>query len=101
MADTIEPLPSIRRDTTLELTDRGGQLGQLYVVDTENHVIRQVDPGSGHVSTVAGTGEQESSGDGGPARQAQLSRPHGICVGGDGELFIGDTLNHRVRRVRP
>ncbi len=78
-----------------------GPDGELYVVDTENHVIRQVDPDSGQVSTIAGSRQQGSSGDGGPARQAQLSRPHGICVGGDGELFIGDTLNHRVRRVRP
>ncbi len=78
-----------------------GPDGQLYVVDTENHVIRQVDPDSGQVSTIAGSGKQGSSDDGVPARQAQLSRPHGICVGGDGELFIGDSLNHRVRRVRP
>jgi sugar lactone lactonase YvrE len=77
-----------------------GPPGHVYVVDTENQAIRELDVARGVVTTVAGSGKNGYAGDGGPAAQAQLARPHGICVGPDGALYIGDTLNHRVRRVR-
>ncbi|WP_254513772.1 hypothetical protein [Anatilimnocola floriformis] len=74
----------------------------LYVVDTENHAIRLVDTQTGKISTYAGQGPKHkgASGDGGPATSATMDRPHGICVGPDGAVYIGDTLNHRVRRVK-
>ncbi|WP_425616345.1 hypothetical protein NA78x_006293 [Anatilimnocola sp. NA78] len=75
---------------------------KLYVVDTENHAIRAVDITSGLVTTIAGRGPKHKggTGDGGPATDALLDRPHGICVGPDGSVYIGDTLNHRVRKVK-
>jgi streptogramin lyase len=76
-----------------------GPDGSVFVVDTENQAIRRIDPATGAISTVAGNGERGGGGDGGPATAAQLARPHGICVGDDGAIYIGDTLNHRVRRV--
>ncbi|MCU0880380.1 MAG: hypothetical protein MUF06_21625, partial [Pirellulaceae bacterium] len=77
--------------------------GNVYVVDTENHAIRQIDTASGTISTIAGLGPKHpgGTGDGGPATEATLDRPHGICIGPDGAVYIGDTLNHRVRVVRP
>jgi len=80
-----------------------GPEGHVYVVDTENQAIRKIDTKSGLISTVASSGPDQrgGAGDGGPATDAQLDRPHGICVGADGIIYIGDTLNHRVRRVRP
>jgi streptogramin lyase len=74
----------------------------VYVADTENHAIRKIDLRSGLITTVAGSGPQHkgSTGDGGPATSATMDRPHGICLGEDGALYIGDTLNHRVRRVK-
>ncbi len=77
-----------------------GPQGHVYVVDTENQAIREIDVARGIVTTVAGNGQKGGAGDGGPATQAQLARPHGICVGPDGAIYIGDTLNHRVRRVK-
>lgn len=77
--------------------------GDVYVVDTENQAIRKIDAESGLISTVAGGGptQRGAAGDGGSATAAQLDRPHGICLGPDRVIYIGDTLNHRVRRVRP
>lgn len=74
----------------------------IYVVDTENHAIRKLDNESGMISTIAGQGPQHKGGDGdgGPATKATLDRPHGICIGPDGAVYIGDTNNHRVRRVK-
>jgi sugar lactone lactonase YvrE len=75
--------------------------GNIFVADTENQAIRRIDAQTGIISTVAGSGRQGGGGDGGPARQAQLARPHGVCVDGEGRVYIGDTLNHRVREVAP
>lgn len=72
--------------------------GNLFIVDTENHAIRRVDAKTSVISTVAG-GRKGAGGDGGPAAEAGLDRPHGVTVGPDGALYIGDTLNHRIRRV--
>jgi hypothetical protein len=71
----------------------------IYLVDTENHCIRRIDAGSGLVSTVAGTGQPGGSGDGGPATAATLKRPHGACVDAAGNIYIGDSENHRLRYV--
>ena len=74
-----------------------------FPVDTENQAIPRIDARSGVVSTVAGCGPKKRGygGDGGPASGARLNRPHGICVGPGGVLYIGDSENHRVRRIRP
>ena len=50
---------------------------------------------------VAGNGKRGLSGDGGPALTAELNYPGGIAFGGDGDLYIVDEANHRVRRVAP
>lgn len=68
-----------------------------FVVDTENHVIRRIDGDTQIVTTIAGNGVPGSSD--GEALNAQLNRPHGICLGRDGSLFVGDTLNHRAVRI--
>ncbi len=72
---------------------------QVFVVDTENQVIRRINTKTQQVDTVAGSTVRGFGGDGGPATDALFARPHGICIGPDGSLFVGDTENHRVRRV--
>jgi DNA-binding beta-propeller fold protein YncE len=75
------------------------QQGNILLVDTENHCLRRIEATSGVVSTVAGTGQAGSSGDGGAATAATLKRPHGACVDHAGNIYIGDSENHRVRFV--
>ena len=71
----------------------------IFVVDSENDCIRRIDRQTLIIETVAGTGRSRTfAGDGGPARQAQLSQPHGIVISPAGNVYIADTLNHRVRR---
>lgn len=79
-----------------------GPAGHVYVVDTENQAIRKIDTQRGVITTIAGSGPEARGfgGDGGPATAAQMDRPHGICVAADGTVYIGDTNNHRVRRVQ-
>ncbi len=75
--------------------------GRVVVADTENQVIRRIDPKTQRIETLAGGGPQQRgyAGDGGPATAAWLARPHGVCIGPDHAVYIGDTENHRVRRV--
>jgi hypothetical protein len=70
----------------------------VLVVDTENHAIRRIDSVTGVVTTIAG-GRQGGGGDGGPAIAAGLDRPHGCDVDGQGNIYIADSNNHRVRVV--
>jgi sugar lactone lactonase YvrE len=72
----------------------------LYVADTDNHVIRAIDLARGMVSTIAGRPQAVGFfGDGGPATNALLFKPHAITRCGNGDLFVADTGNHRVRRI--
>ena len=72
----------------------------LFIADAFNHRIRKVNP-NGLITTVAGDGAYAFSGDGGPATNASLALPLGVTVDAGGNLFIGDTDNHRVRKVNP
>ncbi|MGE3313616.1 MAG: hypothetical protein AB7O26_00785 [Planctomycetaceae bacterium] len=73
--------------------------GTLFIVEMKNHIVRRIDPATGFISTVAGTGKPGFSGDAGPADRAQLKVPHSISVDDKQHLDICDIGNHRVRRV--
>ena len=70
----------------------------LIVVDTENNAVRSIDVKTGIVTTVAG-GHQGGDGDGGNATDAGLERPHGLGIDRQGNLYIADGINRRVRVV--
>ncbi|MGV3559001.1 NHL domain-containing protein [Larkinella arboricola] len=72
--------------------------GNLFVADTDNNRIRKVAP-NGVISTVAGTGSAGFNGDGKTAISASLNRPSGVAVDAQGNLFIADRLNQRIRKV--
>ncbi len=71
--------------------------GNLYIADPLKHSIRKVS--NGVITTVAGSGMQGYSGDGGPATSAQLNRPSDVAVDASGDLYIADARNYRVRKV--
>jgi sugar lactone lactonase YvrE len=72
--------------------------GNLYFAETNNHVIREVTP-AGLLTTVAGTGVQGFSGDGGAATSAELDSPAGLALDSAGNLYVADTHNQRIRRI--
>ncbi len=74
--------------------------GNLFIADTDNNVIREVD-NNVIITTVAGNGSYRYSGDGGQATNATLSGPSGVAVDASGNLFIADTWNYRIREVAP
>jgi DNA-binding CsgD family transcriptional regulator/sugar lactone lactonase YvrE len=74
--------------------------GNLYIADTIDNRIRKVDHSTGLITTVAGTGSPGWSGDNMLADQAQLNAPQAVAVGRDGTIYISDTGNQRIRRVK-
>lgn len=73
--------------------------GSFLIADSGNNAIRRVDA-SGTIKTIAGKGEPGLSGDGGPATAARLKAPEEARPGPDGAIYIADSGNHRVRRIR-
>lgn len=73
--------------------------GDLYFADTESHTVRVLRRQSGLVETVIGNG-QPGDGPDGAAFECRLNRPHGVFVSADGWLYVGDSSNHRVRKLK-
>ena len=72
--------------------------GDLLFSEAAQQVVRRVTP-AGVLSTVAGTGTQGFSGDGGPATAAMLDTPGALALDAAGDLYVADTHNQRIRRV--
>lgn len=83
--------------------------GIVWFTDTGHHQIRRLDPATGLVTVVAGTGAMGSSGDGGPAVRATLAMPHGVAVDNHGlvpgsggvprAIYVADSGNSRIRMI--
>ncbi|MDG2140247.1 MAG: hypothetical protein P8K27_02000 [Gammaproteobacteria bacterium] len=69
----------------------------LYIVDTENHVIRRLALATGIIDTVLGNGERGNGPDGNPLN-CKTDRPHGVCVH-EGLVYVTDSESHRVRAI--
>jgi alpha-tubulin suppressor-like RCC1 family protein len=73
--------------------------GNLYIVDTNNHQIQKVDLNTNSFETVVGTGVSGSTGDSGLAVNAKLNYPGSVTFTKNGDMYIGDTGNHTIRKV--
>lgn len=83
-----------------------GPNGNVYLADTESHSVRMIDLESGNLELVAGTGERGDGPDGNAAErmdarglECRFARLHGIFVDGEGSIYVGDSENHRVRKI--
>ncbi len=96
--DTVDGAQATAQFLELPVAVRPDNVGGFFIV-SQDRVYRVTADGA--LRQTVGTGATGFSGDGGPARLAQLNQPRGIAVDGEGNLFIADTGNHRVRKVTP
>ena len=73
--------------------------GNLYIADQFNHRIRKVDSVTGIITTVAGDGTADFSGDEGPATSARVFSPTGVAMDSADNLYIADQNNSRIRKI--
>lgn len=72
--------------------------GNLFFVEIDGHRVGRIDQG-GLLTRVAGTGERGLSGDKGPPLAAQFNALHNLAIAKNDDIFLADTLNHRVRKI--
>lgn len=70
----------------------------LYFVEIDGHRVCRIDP-SGMLTRVAGTGRKGNGGDRGPALAAEFNALHNLAIAKSGDIYLADTLNHRVRKI--
>ena len=73
--------------------------GNLYIAEAMNHCVRRVDAITGVITTIAGTGAEGYSGDGGPATTATFNQPYSLQVDANGDVYVVDRLNFVIRRI--
>ena len=73
--------------------------GDLLIADSQNHRIRRVDSATGVITTVGGSGTAGFDGDGRPALETALDQPSAVACAPNGDIYIADTMNNRVRVI--
>jgi sugar lactone lactonase YvrE len=76
-----------------------GPTGDLYIADAGNDRVYKLSLGTGALKTIAGNGKRGFSGDGAEATSASLNVPYGIAVDTNGNVYVADTNNNRIRRI--
>jgi len=72
--------------------------GNAFLCEMTNNRILKIDP-AGMLTVIGGSGQKGSAGDGGPATKAQFDNPHNLAVNRNGDLYIADTWNWKIRRI--
>ena len=92
-------LPSLSTNICSPLGVAVDESRNVYFTDFDNHRVRMISSSTGLVTTIAGTGEAGYNGDGFSSSSATLTNPVGVVLDGQGNLYVADSGNHRVRRV--
>ncbi|MBI4852975.1 MAG: IPT/TIG domain-containing protein [Acidobacteria bacterium] len=74
-------------------------MGNILIADENNNRIRKINTKSGIITSIAGNGAADFNGDKGPALVASLNKPAGLAVDFDGNIYIADRGNARVRKI--
>lgn len=93
--DTVNPPLNGPKHLSVDAKDR------VLIADAENHLIRLYDPVSRKLTTIAGTGVKGDRIVADDPLRTELNRPHGIIADRAGNLYISDSYNHRVLKMRP
>ena len=72
--------------------------GNLFISDRLNHQIRKIDL-KGNISTIAGVGDSDYYGDGGPALEAAFRDPNALASDKQGNIYIAESANNRIRKI--
>jgi DNA-binding beta-propeller fold protein YncE len=89
------PSSSLSRPSGIALDEEGN----LFLTDSDNHLVRQWDRATGRIERIAGVGVAHYGGDESTALEASLSYPFGIVMARAGYLLMADTFNHRIREI--
>jgi DNA-binding beta-propeller fold protein YncE len=73
--------------------------GNVFMTDSDNHLVRRWDRVAGRIDRVAGTGSANYGGDGKTPLEASLNYPFGVVMDQENHLFVADTFNHRIREI--
>jgi len=95
------PMPANQAELAGPASVAVDNLGDLFIADTGNNLVEEVNIAMGTIMTVAGTGTAAYGGVNGPATQAELNEPAGVAVDQSGDLYIADGDNAVVREVMP
>ena len=89
--------PAIKAELNIVTSIAVDAAGNIYFADSGNKRLRKVDT-AGIITTIAGTGVGDFTGDGGPAINAAMS-PQGVAVDGVGNIYVADTGSSRIRKI--
>ncbi|MFB3850990.1 MAG: fibronectin type III domain-containing protein [Acidobacteriota bacterium] len=92
-------IPATSADLSYPIDVAVDSNGNIFIADYNNQRIRKVDASTGLITTIAGTGNGGYNGDNILATSAYLNYPYGVSIDSDGNVFIADTDNSRIRKV--